>query len=132
MTHEKKAPEVDYYSRDDAYGLSRYWIPTSTALPDPDEEGDVIVCFSGRLGRNISYDHVVGTADYYGDADEDEELCGWDITGMRGLDDLVVHAWMPAPDSFEAWKDGGCDDEHTQEEFEFGNEPYCDDDGNNL
>ena len=29
-------------------------------------------------------------------------------------------------------KDGGCDDEHTQEEFEHGTEPYCDDDGNNL
>ena len=43
-----------------------------------------------------------------------------------------LNKYVLLDDAINIVKGGDCDDEHTQEEFEFGNEPYCDDDGNNL
>jgi len=57
------------------------------------------------------------------------------LAGNGHHDTLFDHKWelfLRANAVYRIVKGGGCDDEHTQEEFEYGIEPYCDDDGNNL
>jgi|GEM_PF-2385687 len=93
---KEELTEPHILTKDDTYGLSGFWISTNTALPDPEEDGDVIVCYSGWHGIRTCYDHAIGMADYYG---KDEG--GWEITGNSTLKDLVVHAWMPAPDPYK-------------------------------
>ena len=65
------------------------WIPVSEDLPDPGEDGLVLVTVSGRFGQ-IQFEDAVELADYYGEE-------GWSIAGYPEWDDPEVSAWMPLP-----------------------------------
>lgn len=60
-----------------------FWNP-----PDkhPKEGNIVVVTVSGKMGKNITYDHAFALASWFDDGE------GWLLEDIH-LDDLVIHAW---------------------------------------
>ena len=85
--------EAEYFSRDRNASMAKYWIPVEKGLPDPTEEDDVLVTFSGTYGHS-TYDHCTGIGDYFGKGE-------WDISGMAGAENIEVLAWMPLPENYK-------------------------------
>jgi hypothetical protein len=88
--------EAEYMAKDRNAEMAKHWIPVEKGLPDPMEEDDVLVTFSGKCG-NCTYDHCTGLGDYLGNGE-------WEIAGVDDTKDIKVLAWMPQPIWYEEEK----------------------------
>ncbi|NLD11269.1 MAG: hypothetical protein GX671_05905 [Clostridiales bacterium] len=84
---------METFSKDSNYEMAKKWMPVEKGMPDPEEDGLVLVTVSGRY-QHTEFDHSIELADYFGPED------GWCISGYEAWEDPKVIAWMPVPTAY--------------------------------
>lgn len=83
---------MEIYSKDRIASIAR-WIPVAEGLPDPEEDGDVLVTVNGHYG-NVTFENSIELGDYYCDGE-------WKIRKFENWQNPEVLAWMPLPTEYD-------------------------------
>ena len=83
---------MEIYSKDRIASIAR-WVPVAEGLPDPEEDGDVLVTVNGHYG-NVTFENSIELGDYYGNGE-------WKIRKFENWQNPEVLAWMPLPTEYD-------------------------------